>query len=301
DAGRFVPGYEPAGVVVEAASDVDQGLIGRKVVLHSHESCGNCRYCNAGADNLCGKMRVFGVGTPGAGGWSEEVVVSASRVLPLLDNVDVRGACTYEVTYGTALHSLRRGISLVELPGPVAVRGMPGGVALAAAQFCVAMDVPCVAIVRNPEGQRAHQLRELLPQIAVVGEADGNSAVFEAFHAPAALVIEPLGGKYLAADVDIVARGGAIGVVGTHIGVTSTLRADALFMKGVTVYGTPRAPIETMNEVARMVAESYVTPVIDRVYPMSDAALALEYCENPTGIGRVLLSMNSAADCVGPP
>lgn len=109
--GVFVPGYEPVGTVVEVAADVDRAMLGRRAVLHSHESCGACRYCVSGADNLCGKMTVFGVGTRELGGWSEEVVVPAGQVLPLRDGVDLRGACTYEVTYGTARHNLRRGLS----------------------------------------------------------------------------------------------------------------------------------------------------------------------------------------------
>ena len=277
------------------APGVDTSLVGRRVVLHSHESCGNCRYCKAGADNLCGKMCVFGVGTQDLGGWSEEIVVPASQVLPLRDNVDLRGSCTYEVTYGTALHSLRRGLALAALPGPVAIRGAPGAVAIAAAQFCVAMDLPCVAIVRDPEGDRAQQLRNLIPQIAVVGQDSGNQGVVRALGSPPAVVIEPLGGEYIASDLDLVARGGAIGVLGAHVGAASTVRADTLFLKGVSLYGTPRAPLETMVEVAEMVADGFVTPVIDRVFAMADVRAALDYCKNPIGIGRVLLSMNGHA------
>ena len=166
------------GTIVEVGPDGDPSLVGRRAVLHSHESCGTCLYCAAGADNLCGKMRVFGVGTLGLGGWSEEVVVPARQLLTLRDNVDLAAACTYEVTYGTVLHNLRRGLDLTVLPGPVAIRGAPGALALAAAQFCVAMELPCALIVRAREGNRVGQLRRLLPEAAVVSEQDGVSTAF---------------------------------------------------------------------------------------------------------------------------
>ena len=289
--GFFVPGYEPAGTVVEIGPDVDPALLGRRAVLHSHESCGECRYCVAGFDNLCGRMRVFGVGSLGTGGWSEQVVVPARQVLPLADGVDLQGACTYEVTYGTALHSLRRGLELAKLPGPVVVRGAPGALALAALQFCVAWDLPCVAIVRDPAGDRVRALRELLPQVAVVGEDAGVAGIRKAAGAPPAVVIEPLGGEHVGTDVDLVARGGAVGVLGTHVGALSTVRTDQLFLKGVTLYGTPRAPLAEMVELAGMVADGVVTPVVDRVFELADVRSALAYCAAPKGIGRVLLSM----------
>lgn len=294
--GYFVPGYEPSGTIVEVAEDVDRALVGRRAVLHSHESCGSCRYCVAGADNLCGKMRVFGVGTIGLGGWSEEVVVPAAQLLPLRDGVDLAGACTYEVTYGTALHSLRRGLALATLPGPVAVRGAPGALALATAQLCVAMELACAVVVRDPRGDRVRQLRELLPTVSVVGEGSGVSGVRAALGAPPAVVIDPLGGRYLAEDVELVARGGAVGVLGSHVGSSADIRADLLFLKGVSLYGTPRAPLKEMEELAALVASGFVTPVIDRVFDLVDVTAALDYCNRPTGIGRVLLTMGEQSN-----
>lgn len=288
----FVPGYEPAGTVVEAGAGVDPALVGRRAVLHSHESCGRCRYCRAGMDNLCGKMRVFGVGTQRLGGWSEEVVVPAAQLLPLRDGVDLAGACTYEVTYGTVLHSLRRALDRAALPGPVVVRGVPGALAIAGAQLCVALGVPCAVIVRDPDSDRVRQFRELVPDVAVVGEQGGTAAVRKAAGAPPAVVIEPLGGAYLDQDVDLIARGGVIGLLGAHVGATATFRSDLLFLKGVTLSGTPRAPLAEMAELAGMVAGGLVTPVVDRVFDLTDVKAALGYCERPTGIGRVLLGMN---------
>jgi D-arabinose 1-dehydrogenase-like Zn-dependent alcohol dehydrogenase len=295
EGGYFVPGYEPAGTIVEVGPDVDPGLVGRRAVLHSHQSCGTCRYCVAGADNLCGKMRVFGVGTHQLGGWAEEIVVPARQLLTLRDYVDLGGACTYEVTYGTVLHNLRHGLELTTLPGPVAVRGAPGALALAAAQFCVAMTLPCAVIVRAPDSSRVRQLRELLPEVVVVDERDGQAGVRSALGAPPALIIEPLGGRYLAEDVELIARGGAVGVLGSHVGATADIRADLLFLKGVSLYGAPRAPLAEMEEVESLVAQDFVTPQIDRVFDLADVVAALDYCEHPTGLGRVLLAMREAS------
>jgi NADPH2:quinone reductase len=172
------------------------------------------------------------------------------------------------------------------------VRGVPGALAMAAAQLCVALQVPCAVIVRDPDGDRVRQFRQVVPDVAVVGQEGGTAAVRKAVGAPPAVVIEPLGGAYLDQDIDLIARGGAIGVLGAHAGATSTFRSDLLFLKGVALYGTPRAPLTEMAELAGMVADGLVTPVVDRVFDLTDVEAALAYCGHPAGIGRVLLGMN---------
>jgi NADPH:quinone reductase-like Zn-dependent oxidoreductase len=125
----------------------------------------------------------------------------------------------------------------------------------------------------------------------VVGEDAGVAGIRKAAGAPPAVVIEPLGGEHVGTDVELVARGGAVGVLGTHVGALSTVRTDQLFLKGVTLYGTPRAPLAEMAEFAGMVADGVLTPLVDRVFELADVRSALGYCASPKGIGRVLLSM----------
>jgi NADPH:quinone reductase-like Zn-dependent oxidoreductase len=153
------------------------------------------------------------------------------------------------------------------------------------------MEVPCAVIARQPDSDRIQQMRQVLPDVPVVGEHTGVQGVREALGAPPAVVIDPLGGPYIAEDVELVARGGAVGVLGSHVAATSDIRSDLLFLKGVSLYGTPRAPLTEMVEVATLVAHKFVVPVIDRVFDLADVRTALEYCEHPTGIGRVLFAM----------
>lgn len=293
-AGTTVPGYEPVGTVIELAEDADPSLLGATVMLHSHTSCGKCDYCTNGLDNLCAGMRVFGSATPGMGGWSEQIVVPVSQLLVLPQGVDPRFACTYEVTYGTALWNLRRGLELAARPGPIVVRGVPGGVALAALQLCQVLGLPAGGVMRDPGGPRAEAVRAELPGVVLFGEADLAKAVERDLGSAPSVVVEPLGGDYVASDLDLVAHGGAVGVVGGHIGAIASVRLDVLFHKGVSVFGTPRGPIGTMLEVAELVASGRLTPLIDRVFDLASVSEALRYCDQQTGIGRVLLSMGSA-------
>jgi threonine dehydrogenase-like Zn-dependent dehydrogenase len=292
-AGVRVPGYEPVGVVEEVAANVDPALVGQWVLVHSHTSCGHCAYCRRGLDNYCPELRVFGAATPGVGGWSEELVVPAAQLFRLPERLSPADACSLEVTSGTAYYALLRGRQVALSGRPVAVRGVAGAVALAAAQICRAWGVPVAGIVRDPDSSRARLVAKRWNWLPLVSEADArNGAVADVLGEAPFVVIEPLGAHYLADDLAMVARGGAVGVIGAHIGVESVLRGDVLFHKGASIYGTTRAPLAMMADVARLITSGQVEPLTDRIFPLADFRDAVAYAEHPEGLGRVLLEIN---------
>jgi len=57
DRAPLVLGHEPAGVVVEAGSDVTDFEVGDRVFAHHHVACLNCHFCRCGDYTLCEKFR----------------------------------------------------------------------------------------------------------------------------------------------------------------------------------------------------------------------------------------------------
>lgn len=293
--GVRIPGYEPAGVVLEITDEVDSAVLGERVLVHSHTSCGECAFCRGGVDNYCAQRQVLGAATPGNGGWSEEIVVPAAQLLALPPGVSLQAACTLEVSYATALFCLRRGWELTLADGPVAVRGVPGMLALAAAQYAHAFGRDVVGIARDPDSVRVRWVAQRFPWLRLVGEASLGEGLGTASGGPPALIVEPLGGEYVGHDVSLVARGGAIGVIGSHLSVAGEARWDELFNKGATIYGTTRAPLGMMGEVAQHFAAGFVAPLIDREFALEDFAEAVRYVRAPAGVGRTLLRMAAAS------
>lgn len=291
ETGAAVPGLEPVGTVVEVAEAAHDLLLGTRVLVHSHVSCGTCSACRNGRDNLCPTMRVLGARTPGLGGWSEQLVVPATQVMLLSDDVDPRGACTYEATYATVLHHLRHGLSISLASGPVLVRGVPGVLAVAALQTCATLGIPAAGVVRDESSPRLDLVRNRVPAIILLGGEDLEAKLADLWEDPPALVIEPLGGAFVGQDMAVVARGGCVGVLGGHLGAEAALRFDQLFHKGVAIFGTPRAPLHTMSEVAALVEGGLLDPLVDREFSLDQVADAVMYCDAQTGVGRVLLAM----------
>ncbi|MFI6521446.1 alcohol dehydrogenase catalytic domain-containing protein [Spirillospora sp. NPDC050679] len=61
------PGHEAAGTVVETGDRVDPALLGARVRMHPVLSCGSCRYCDTGRQQMCAEAAMIGHAAFGTG------------------------------------------------------------------------------------------------------------------------------------------------------------------------------------------------------------------------------------------
>jgi NADPH:quinone reductase-like Zn-dependent oxidoreductase len=87
-----------------------------------------------------------------------------------------------------------------------------------------------------------------------------------------------------------VRTGGYIALIGVLAG-TGTFNPMGILMKAVTVQGIfvgSRAMLEEMN---RFIGDSKLRPVIDRVFPLSQAAEALRHLESGSHFGKIVVNV----------
>jgi propanol-preferring alcohol dehydrogenase len=84
----IVPGHEIVGEVVDAGLDVRRLKVGDKVgIPWLGSTCGHCRYCRSGEENLCDGARFTGYQIDG--GYAEYTVADARYAFPVLGDIDV--------------------------------------------------------------------------------------------------------------------------------------------------------------------------------------------------------------------
>jgi propanol-preferring alcohol dehydrogenase len=82
-----IPGHEIVGIVTAHGSGITHPAIGTRVgVPWLGASCGHCRYCASGRENLCAEARFTGYQQDG--GYAEYTVADARYVFPLPDRYD---------------------------------------------------------------------------------------------------------------------------------------------------------------------------------------------------------------------
>ena len=83
-----VMGHELSGIVEETGKDVTRVKKGDRVIYDPVNSCGTCRTCRSGHENVCGDVKCFGVQMDG--GFQEYIVVGEDHLYPF------RGTASYE-------------------------------------------------------------------------------------------------------------------------------------------------------------------------------------------------------------
>jgi threonine dehydrogenase-like Zn-dependent dehydrogenase len=148
-AGPVIAGHEPCGVVAERGPEVPAAAAppGARVMCHHYKGCGSCRHCRAGWAQLCPRGIVV-YGMTGHGGHAPYMVVPASTLVPLPDELSFEAGAAISCGTGTAYQALRR----LDVSGrdTLAVFGQ-GPVGLSATLLGVAMGARVVAVEVGPE------------------------------------------------------------------------------------------------------------------------------------------------------
>ena len=228
-----------------------------------------------------------------AGGGQAELAVVHERVLMAVpENLGWPEAGGVPEVFTTAHDAI---FTQAELePGEhLLVHGGAGGVGTAAIQLGRAAGARVTATVRNPE---------LRDQVAALG-AEAIAPEGFAEHGPFDVILELVGGPNLADNVNSLAIGGRIAVVGIGAGAKGDLHLGALMFKRARIHGSmlrPR-PLEGKALTARAVERS-VLPLlangtvrvpIAAKYSIEQAEAAYERFEAGGKLGKIVLVMGA--------
>src|SRR5574341_587657 len=143
----LILGHEAAGTVAELGAGVKGRSVGDRVLIPAVLSCGRCRYCRQGRENLCDQMSMLGNNVDGA--YAEYVVVPAAELVPVPERIPLEQACVIADAVSTPYHAVTRR-ARVRAGDVVAVVGC-GGVGLNVVQCAYASGARVIAVDVNQE------------------------------------------------------------------------------------------------------------------------------------------------------
>jgi putative PIG3 family NAD(P)H quinone oxidoreductase len=257
-----------------------------------------------------GRIRALGAGVTvwqpgdavcallGGGGYAEQVAVPQGQLLPVPDGVSVIDAAGLPETACTVYATVFQQARLT--PGEtILVHGGAGGIGTMAIQLAKSFGARVICTAGTPE--KLERCRELGADLAVSYVRDDFVSAVDVFTGGrgADVILDIVGGPYLARNVAALATGGRLLAVSTQGGISaeldlqllmrkrssilaSTLRARPLAEKAAIVAGV-------REQVWPLISAGRVRPVTDRVLPMADAADAHRVLEQGTHVGKILL------------
>ena len=232
------------------------------------------------------------------GGYAERVVVPAGQLMRAPTGIDLVRAASLPEVACTVWSNVVMDAGLAA--GDVLlVHGGAGGIGTFAIQAGIALGARVAVTAGSPD--KLARCADLGVDILVnYRDDDFVAAVKEATGGRGAdVVLDNMGAAYLARNVDVLAVGGRLLVIGLQGGVTGELNLGVLMGKRASVRGTTlraRPVADKAAICARVEAEVWplveagrIHTVIDRVVPMSDAAEAHRTIETGAHVGKVVL------------
>jgi 2-desacetyl-2-hydroxyethyl bacteriochlorophyllide A dehydrogenase len=161
-------GHEMSGVIADKGKGVSKFGIGDPVGVDYIWSCGTCRCCLVGRENLCDNPRVMGF-LNAAGSWAEKAVVPVRHVHRLPSNLDFPEGAIMNCAVMTAYHAMKS--AQVSAGDSVLVYGL-GGLGTTAVQWARIFGATEIIGVDLEEGKL--NLATRMGATAVVNPKDGD-------------------------------------------------------------------------------------------------------------------------------
>ncbi|MEW6017931.1 MAG: NAD(P)H-quinone oxidoreductase [Pseudomonadota bacterium] len=231
----------------------------------------------------------------GGGGYAEYAVCDARHALPIPEPLSALEAAGLPETVFTVFANVFEHGSL-QAGETLMVHGATSGIGTTAIQMAKAAGARVIATARGAE--KAGQAKALGADIAIDTTAEDFAEVATAAGG-CDVILDMVGGEYFAKDVAALNTGGRIVFIAAQAGGKVELNIGVLMMKRALVTGSTLRP-RSADEKARLaaavearvwpwIAGGLLTPQIDKVFPLKDAAAAHAYLETGAHLGKVML------------
>jgi len=272
-----VPGHEIVGVVAGVGRDVTRFSIGDRVgVAWLRSTCGRCRFCSSGRENLC--VAPAFTGWDADGGYAEQAVVHEDYAYALPGVFADAEAAPLLCAGIIGFRALRR--SRLPSGGRLGIYGF-GGSAHLAAQVALYEGATVHVLTRSREAQ------QLALALGAASAGDANDAPPEPLDA--AILFAPVG-SLVPTALRALDRGGTLAVAGIHLSDIPALNyQDHLFQERQlsSVTANTRADGE---EFLRIAAQIPIRPTVVP-YPIEDADRALADLAHDRFTGAAVLEV----------
>ncbi len=283
-----IPGSDISGEIAQIGAEVSTVRVGQQVVLTPLVSCGKCAACVAGLDNHC--RQATNLGYMIDGGCAEFVRAPEVNCLPYPENLSFEEAASIPLVFQTAWHML---LARAELrPGEdVLVLGAGSGVGSAAIQIAKFFGARVIATAGTDEKlQKAKQLgadylinhkkQKIRDEVRRLTNKRGVDVVFE-----------HVGTSTWDDSLASLAAGGRLVTCGATTGYDAKVDLRFLFTQQLSLLGSYMGTKSELQTVMKLVVAGKLKPIVDRVFPLAEAAAAHAYLESSSQFGKVVLKV----------
>jgi len=258
-------------------------------VINANLGCGKCEFCLEGRDNMCLEWHLLGETVRGT--YAEYVSVPIRQLYRLPEDFDPHQAAAAALVYQTAWHSLvKRG--KLQKGETVLIVGAGGGVNTASVQ--IAKYLGAQVLVVGSDAQKLERSESIGADILIdrSNEEDWSKAVFLATNKRGVDVVVDNVGTTFMQSLRTLRKGGRLLTVGNSGGPRFEIDNRYMFARHLSIIGSTMSTLSDFNEVMDLVVAGKLKPILDKTYPLEEAAAAQERLWKNENFGKITLDVH---------
>jgi putative PIG3 family NAD(P)H quinone oxidoreductase len=232
------------------------------------------------------------------GGYAEQCVVSGLQCLPVPAGLSMIEAAAIPETFFTVWTNVFERGRLASREW-LLVHGGSSGIGTTAIQLALARGAKVIATAGSDEKCRRvaglgaaainYRTEDIVERVKAITDGRGVDAI-----------LDIIGGDYTAKNIACLARDGRLVQIGLMGGANATISLSPILLRRLTITGSTlriRTPEEKgaiaaalEREVWPLLASGRVKPIVDRTFPLEDAAAAHRALESGQIFGKVVLT-----------
>ena len=293
----LIVGVEAAGEIVavgappypppQAGEDKAGVKVGDRVVAYGALTCGHCKACREGRDNLC--ENVAGIMGFHVDGFARDLINMPARlVVPIPQNVSFRDAACAPVAFGTVQHMLFDNAKLE--PGET-ILVQAGGSGIGTTAIKMAKAIGCTVITTVGDDAKAEKAKALGADHVInyrterfetlVRKLTGKKGVDVAF--------EHVGPDTFNGSLLCLKRGGRLVTCGSTSGQSITMNLFQLYLQQYRITGSFGCSLRNIHDSLAKMA-SGLLPVIDTEVALADFEQGLARLESRQVFGKIIVN-----------
>ena len=280
-------GVEAAGEVVAVGEGVSRFREGDTVTMYGAETCGHCKACREGRDNLC--ENVAGIMGFHIDGFARELLNRPARLtIKAPKGVSFEDAACAPIGFGTVQHMLFDNAKLE--PGE-SVLVHAGGSGIGTAAILMAKAIGCTVYTTVGDDEKGAKAKALGADHVINYREDRFEGVVRKLTGRKGVdvVFEHVGADTWNGSLLCLKRGGRLVTCGATSGPSASINLMQLFQQQYRITGSFGCRIENIAQSLEKMAGG-MKPVIDSVFPLAEFEKGLARIEGRKVFGKVVIA-----------
>ena len=256
----LVVGAEAAGEIAAVGDGVTGFKAGDPVVMYGALTCGTCKACREGRDNLCENVAgIMGFHVDGFA--RDRLNMPARLVIPVPKGVAMRDAACAPIAFSTVEHMLFDNAKLQ--PGET-ILVQAGGSGIGTVAIKMAKAIGCTVITTVGDDDKAEKAKALGADHVINYRKERFETITRKLTNKKGVdvVFEHVGGEGFNGSLLVLKRGGRLVTCGATAGPTITFNLMQLFQQQYKIFGSFGASMRNIRDSLAKMADG-LTPVID--------------------------------------